>query len=184
MCKSTSNTFYAGAKKLLGKQTIQSLCIHDGSLFAGGSSVDGTAGKVCSYYIFGFYFIGICMVMGHNVLILLSPICLWKVFSLTSKAVVGSFSTGLDIQHIAVNSDFIFTATKCGMIEVWLKERVTRVASIRMGGGGHAKNTSLISDTDGEMLFAGSSDGKIQVKNSIVYDNILKTLNCIHSSIA
>lgn len=42
----TSNTFYAGTKKLLGKQTIHSLHMHNDLLFAGGSSVDGTAGKV------------------------------------------------------------------------------------------------------------------------------------------
>nr|AZL93829.1 U-box/WD40 protein [Ceanothus thyrsiflorus] len=126
----TSNTFYSATRKLLWKQTIHSLQIHDGFLFAGGSSVETIAGKV---------------------------------FSLTSKAIQGTFSTGFDIQRIAINSDFIFTATKCGVIEVWLKERFTRVASIKMGCGGHAKITSLASDMDGEMLFAGSSDGKIQV---------------------
>lgn len=89
-----------------------------------------------------------------------------KVFSRSSKAVMGSFPTAFDIQQIAVNNDFIFTATKCGIIEVWLKERVTRVASIKMGSKGHAKITSLASDKDGGMLFAGSSDGKIQVRNS------------------
>ncbi|KAK9270446.1 hypothetical protein L1049_026026 [Liquidambar formosana] len=133
--KYTSSIFYSGARKLLGKQTIHSLHIRDGLLFAGGSSVDGTAGKV---------------------------------FSLSTKAVVGSFSTGFDILRIAVNNDFIFTSTKCGIIEVWLKERVARVASVKIGNveslryGGHAKITSLVSDMDGEMLIAGCSDGKIQ----------------------
>ncbi|XP_031283198.1 putative E3 ubiquitin-protein ligase LIN-1 [Pistacia vera] len=124
----TSNTFYSGTKKLLGKQTIHSLYMHKGLLFAGGSSVDGTAGKV---------------------------------FNLSTKAAVGVFSTGFDILRIAVNSDFIFTATKCGIIEVWLKEKVTRVASIKLGGG-HTKITSLIADIGGGMLYAGSSDGKIK----------------------
>ncbi|XP_059637708.1 putative E3 ubiquitin-protein ligase LIN-1 [Cornus florida] len=127
--KHTSTTFYSGAKKLLGKQNIHSLQIHNGLLFAGGSSVDGIAGKV---------------------------------FSLSTKAVLGSISTGFDIHCVAVNNDFIFTATRCGIIEVWLKEKVTRIASFKMGGGGHAKLTSLTADMDGEMLFAGSSDGKIQ----------------------
>lgn len=81
-------------------------------------------------------------------------------------------STGLDIHSIAVNNDFIFTATKCGIIEVWLKERVTRVASIKMGAG-NAKITSLTSDADGEMLFAGSSDGKIQVR--IITPHVIST---------
>lgn len=46
MSNYTSNTFFSGTRKLLGKQTIHSLQIHDGFLFAGGSSVDATAGKV------------------------------------------------------------------------------------------------------------------------------------------
>lgn len=86
-------------------------------------------------------------------------------FSISSKTAVGSFTTGIDIQHLAVNSDFIFTATKCGTIEVWLKERVTRVASVKANnsGGGHAKITCMVADNDVGMLYAGSSDGKIQV---------------------
>ncbi|KAI3750748.1 hypothetical protein L2E82_21540 [Cichorium intybus] len=122
--KNTSTTIYAGARKLLGKQSIHSLYIQDNLLFVGGTSIDGTVGKV---------------------------------LSLSSRGVIGSLSTGFDIQLLAVNNDFIFGATKSGTIEVWLKERFTRVASIK-----NAKVTSLASDADGEMLFAGSSDGRIQ----------------------
>ncbi|GKA25161.1 putative ribonuclease H-like domain-containing protein, partial [Tanacetum coccineum] len=122
--KNTSTTFYSGARKLLGKQSINSLHIQDNLLFVGGTSSDGTAGKV---------------------------------FSLSSRAVTGSLLTGFDIQFLSVNNDFIFGATKSGTIEVWLKERLTKVASIK-----NAKITSLASDADGEMLFAGSYDGRIQ----------------------
>ncbi|KAK7268600.1 hypothetical protein RIF29_21301 [Crotalaria pallida] len=125
----TSNPFFSGTRKLLGKQTIHSLQIRDGFLFACGSSVDSTAGKV---------------------------------FSLSTKMVVGSLFTGFDIHRVAVNSDFIFAGTKYGTIEVWLKDKLTQVASIKMAGG-HTKITSLVSDADGLMLFVGSSDGKIQV---------------------
>ncbi|KAL3505402.1 hypothetical protein ACH5RR_035243 [Cinchona calisaya] len=126
----TSTIFYTGTRKLLGKQTIFSLEINNGLLIAGGSSVDGIAGKV---------------------------------FSLPSKAVLGTLVTSLDIQKITVNSDFIITASKCGIIEVWLKERVTKIGYIRMSAGNNTKLTSLTCDMDGQMLFAGSSDGKIQV---------------------
>ncbi|XP_072959018.1 putative E3 ubiquitin-protein ligase LIN-1 isoform X1 [Typha angustifolia] len=126
----TSNTLYSGTKKLLGKQTIQAICIHKGILFAGGSSVDGIAGKA---------------------------------FSLSTTTATGSFSTGLDIHSISANDDFVFTGTKCGVIEVWLRERLTRVASLRIGGGASTKITTLAADADGELLFAGSTDGKIQV---------------------
>ncbi|XP_038973559.1 putative E3 ubiquitin-protein ligase LIN isoform X2 [Phoenix dactylifera] len=128
--KCRSNTFYSGTRKLLGKQTIHALCIQDGILFAGGSSVDGTSGKA---------------------------------FSLSTKTPVGSFSTALDIHCIYVTNDFVFTGTKCGVIEVWLRARLTRVASIKVGGGANTKVTTVASDTDGELLFSGSADGKIQV---------------------
>lgn len=70
---------------------------------------------------------------------------------------------------MAVNNGFVFTATKCGFIEVWLKENVIKIASIKMAGsgGGRAKITSLASDTDDSMLFAGSSEGKIQVSDKL-----------------
>lgn len=42
----TSTTFYAGAKKLLGKQNIYSLQVQKNVMFAGGSLVDGISGKV------------------------------------------------------------------------------------------------------------------------------------------
>ena len=76
---------------------------------------------------------------------------------------IGTFSTGLDIHCKAVNNDLIFIATKSGIIEVWLKIRVTRFASIRSGGG-HMRITSLTSDANGEMLFAGSTEDRIQVR--------------------
>ncbi|KAL8242036.1 hypothetical protein R6Q59_012338 [Mikania micrantha] len=126
--KASTTTFYSGARKLLGKQSINSICIHDGLLYTGGTSVDGTAGKV---------------------------------FSITSRVLVGSLSSVFVIHCLAVSNDFIFEATKNGIIEVWLKERLTRVVSMKMSSG-NIKITSLASDAEGEMLFAGSSDGKIQ----------------------
>lgn len=62
---------------------------------------------------------------------------------------------------MAINNDFMFTATKFGIIEVWLRERVRKATSIKTA---HAKITSLTSDMDETMLFAGSYDGKIQVR--------------------
>ncbi|KAJ8531170.1 hypothetical protein K7X08_026604 [Anisodus acutangulus] len=126
----TSTTFYAGAKKLLGKQNIYSLQVQKNVVFAGGSLVDGISGRV---------------------------------FSLPSKAVIGSLSTGSDIQRLAINNDFIFSASKSGTIEVWLQERVTKMTSIKMRSGGQSRITSLAVDKDGEMILAGSTDGKIQV---------------------
>ncbi|PIA57254.1 hypothetical protein AQUCO_00600175v1 [Aquilegia coerulea] len=129
LSKCTSSTFFSGTKKLLGKQIIHALCIRDGFLFAGGSLVDGIAGRV---------------------------------FSLSTGAVNGALPAGHDIHCIAVNNDFVFTGSKCGTIDVCLRERLVRVGSLRISGAGNTRVTSLISDLDGDMLFAGSSDSKIK----------------------
>ncbi|KAG6785670.1 hypothetical protein POTOM_007244 [Populus tomentosa] len=134
LSKFTSTTFYSGTRKMLGKQSIYSLNIQDGLLFAGGSTVDGTVGKVRNYNCSDF--------LQHM---------LWKITYL-----------GEQLPHMAVNGDFIFTATRSGTIEVWLRERFARVASIKVGGGGHTRVTCLASDMNGGMLYAGTSDGRIQ----------------------
>ncbi|KAF5198573.1 hypothetical protein FRX31_011840, partial [Thalictrum thalictroides] len=129
-----NNSFACFASQATGVKIIHTLCIRDGFLFAGGSSVDGIAGRV---------------------------------FSLATGVVDGALPVGQDIHCIAVNNDFVFTGTKCGTIDVCLRERLVRVSSLRISGAGNTRVTSLISDSDGDMLFAGSSDGKIQV--GIIY---------------
>lgn len=79
---------------------------------------------------------------------------------------MGCLPTGLDIQQTSVNNELIFAATKCGIIEVWLKERLTKIAYIKMASAGHARLTSIVSDADGQKLFAGTSDGRLQVTTS------------------
>ncbi|KAI7996926.1 Acetyl-CoA carboxylase 1 [Camellia lanceoleosa] len=90
-----------------------------------------------------------------------------KLYSRSLDKTIRIYNRSGVIKHInfnkTVKSLAKFATIKCGIIEVWLKERVTRFASIRSGGG-HMRITSLTSDADGEMLFAASSEGRIQVR--------------------
>ncbi|XP_022937096.1 putative E3 ubiquitin-protein ligase LIN-1 isoform X1 [Cucurbita moschata] len=89
-----------------------------------------------------------------------------KTFSLSNKITVGSFSPGVDIHHMAVSTDLLFTASRLGMIiEVLSKEKYTKIGSLKLGSasGSHAKITYLTTDDDGGLLFVGTSGGKIQV---------------------
>ncbi|KAL0553368.1 hypothetical protein IC582_007262 [Cucumis melo] len=89
-----------------------------------------------------------------------------KTFSLSNKTTVGSFSTGVDVHHMVASTDFLFTASRLGMlIEIWTKEKHTKIGSVKLGSsasGSHTKITSLTTD-DGGLLLVGTSDGKIQV---------------------
>eukprot|EP01018_Ginkgo_biloba_P018781 Gb_32192 [translate_table: standard] len=85
-----------------------------------------------------------------------------KVWSLSTNNLVGSLSTTLDVRCIAVNNEFIFLGSKSGVIEVWLRERLVRVGSLNAGGGASNRVMCLAVDMDGEVLFSGSQDGRIQ----------------------
>lgn len=99
-----------------------------------------------------------------------------KIFSLPSKAVIGLFPSNSDIQQVMVNTDFIFLAMKCGTIEVWQKERATKIASLKLRSSGNTRITSLTPDKDGEMIFVGCSDGRIQVC-WFIHPHLIFTLN-------
>ncbi|KAI3953488.1 hypothetical protein MKW92_021138 [Papaver armeniacum] len=69
----------------------------------------------------------------------------------------GSSVDGSDIHCITANNDFVFIGTKSGITDIYLREQLVRVASIKTGSAReNSKITSLISDSDGEMLYAGS----------------------------
>lgn len=92
---------------------------------------------------------------------------MWKAFLRSDKTTVGSFSSGVDIHHMAVSRDFLFTASRLGIIEVWWKDRYTKITTIKFGSdsGSHSytKITSLTTNDDGGLLLVGTSDGKIHV---------------------
>ncbi|XP_050939644.1 putative E3 ubiquitin-protein ligase LIN-1 isoform X2 [Cucumis melo] len=97
-----------------------------------------------------------------------------KTFSLSNKTTVGSFSTGVDVHHMVASTDFLFTASRLGMlIEIWTKEKHTKIGSVKLGSsasGSHTKITSLTTD-DGGLLLVGTSDGKIQVSSKLLFLN-------------
>lgn len=78
---------------------------------------------------------------------------------------MGSLSTGVDIHHMAISTDFLFSASRLGIVEVWSKEKYTKIASVKLGSasGSQTKITSLTTADDGGLLLVGTSDGRIQV---------------------
>lgn len=168
-------------RKLLGKPTFHTLHVHDNFLFTSGSSVDGTGGKVQTKIHTTYPFKIPGFVNWKLSSFTFSSFKSAKVFSVASKVVTGALATGFDIQQMSMSNDFIFTATRCGIVEVWLRYRVTRIASIKMAFGGHHKVTSLVSETDGGMLFAGSSGGRLQVLYTVWMEIRHKKATCSHN---
>lgn len=79
-----------------------------------------------------------------------------KVWSLKDKSLVGQLATGLDVRAMVVNDEFIYLGSNSGLIEVWLRERLVKVAGMSIG----CKITSLLAHDN--VLFCGSEDGKIR----------------------
>ncbi|GLJ40383.1 hypothetical protein SUGI_0831030 [Cryptomeria japonica] len=86
-----------------------------------------------------------------------------KVWNLSNNNVIGTISTTLEIRCIAVSNEFIFLGSKTGIIEVWLRERLVKVGSLNSDRGGNNNRViCLVVDKEGDVLFSGSQDGKIQ----------------------
>ncbi|KAI3935032.1 hypothetical protein MKW98_009951 [Papaver atlanticum] len=84
-----------------------------------------------------------------------------KIWSTSNFSVVGSLPSNMDIRSMAISSELIYLGCKTGTVEIWCKEKHTRVESLQTG-----TNTKIISmaiDSDEELLVLGTSDGKIQV---------------------
>ncbi|KAI3908231.1 hypothetical protein MKW92_027472 [Papaver armeniacum] len=84
-----------------------------------------------------------------------------KIWSTSNFSVVGSLPSNMDIRSMAISSELIYLGCRTGIVEIWCKEKHTRVESLQTG-----TNTKIISmaiDNEEELLVLGTSDGKIQV---------------------
>lgn len=74
---------------------------------------------------------------------------------------VGSLASTLEVRAIAVSSDLIYLGCKGGVVEVWCKEKHTRVEALQTGTNGKVLCMAL--DSNEELLVIGTADGKILV---------------------
>ncbi|CAK9276088.1 unnamed protein product [Sphagnum jensenii] len=81
-----------------------------------------------------------------------------KVWQRLTRVLVTSVPTQSDVRAMAVSDDFLYLASNLpgGTIEVWLRARLTKVATLNVG----SKVTAL--SLVGETLYSGSEDGKIR----------------------
>ncbi|EFJ10921.1 hypothetical protein SELMODRAFT_426843 [Selaginella moellendorffii] len=80
-----------------------------------------------------------------------------KVWDQTDYSLKRSLPTNLEIRSIAVHDDFLYLGSSSGIIEVWLRERNTRVSVLNIG----SKVNALL--LDGDVVYSASEDGKIRI---------------------
>lgn len=134
--------------------SIQEIDLETGMSISLQSGVRKLLGKATPIYALqvygGFLYVACCSTDGVTV----------KVWSLATKSVVGSLSTSLEIRCMAVTNEFLYLGSKFGAIEVWLRDRLMKVGTLYTKG--NSKLVSLAVHMDGELLFCGSLEGKIQ----------------------
>ncbi|PIN12300.1 G protein beta subunit-like protein [Handroanthus impetiginosus] len=83
-----------------------------------------------------------------------------KIWSTSNYSMVGSLPSTSEVRTIAVSSELIYLGCKVGIIEVWCKNKYSRVETLQT-----RSNTRILCmalDTNEDMLVIGTSDGRIQ----------------------
>lgn len=62
---------------------------------------------------------------------------------------------------MVVSAELIYLGCKLGTVEMWSKEKLSRVGTLQTGTCGKVQCMAL--NGDGEVLVLGTSDGRIQV---------------------
>ncbi|KAL4194038.1 hypothetical protein AMTRI_Chr05g57220 [Amborella trichopoda] len=83
-----------------------------------------------------------------------------KIWNASSYSKVGTLASTADIRSIVVSSELIYLGCKLGVVEIWSKEKSTKVGHLNMRTTGKVLCMAL--DGEGEVLVTGTADGWIQ----------------------
>ncbi|XP_022755020.1 putative E3 ubiquitin-protein ligase LIN-1 isoform X2 [Durio zibethinus] len=83
-----------------------------------------------------------------------------KIWSTTNYNVVGSLPTTSEVRSMAISSELIYLGCKGGIVEVWDQEKQTRTEILQIGTS--RKVLCMTLDATEDILFVGTSDGRIQ----------------------
>lgn len=86
---------------------------------------------------------------------------LLQIHNASNYSPVGSLPCTSEVRSIAVSSDLIYTGCKTGIIDIWSKEKLTRIGTLQTRA--YTRVQCMALDGDGEVLVVGTSDGRIQV---------------------
>lgn len=69
----------------------------------------------------------------------------------------------MEVRSMVISAELIYLGSKVGVVEIWSKEKLTKIGALQIGTNSRVQCMAL--DADGEILVVGTSDGKIQVRN-------------------
>ncbi|CAO2199698.1 unnamed protein product [Urochloa humidicola] len=84
-----------------------------------------------------------------------------KVWSCGNYNQVGSMPSLMEARSLVVSADLIYVGSRNGAVEIWSREKLTRIGMLQAGGPG-CRVQCMAVDGDGDVLVVGTSDGRIQ----------------------
>ena len=86
-----------------------------------------------------------------------------QIYNASNYSPVGSLPSPADVRSIAISTDLIYVGCKTGLVDIWSKEKLTRIGSLQTKT--YSKVQCMALDGEGEVLIVGTSDGRIQVSD-------------------
>ncbi|CAO2209349.1 unnamed protein product [Urochloa humidicola] len=86
-----------------------------------------------------------------------------KVWNCGNYSLVGSMPSSMEARSLVVSADLIYVGSRNGAVEIWSREKLTRIGTLQAGGPGcRVQCMAVDGDGDGDVLVVGTSDGRIQ----------------------
>jgi len=89
--------------------------------------------------------------------------CGMQVWNCANYNLVGSMPSSMEARSLVVSADLIYLGSRNGAVEIWSREKLTRIGTLQAGGPS-CRVQCMAVDGDGDVLVVGTSDGRIQVK--------------------
>ncbi|XP_062189107.1 putative E3 ubiquitin-protein ligase LIN [Phragmites australis] len=84
-----------------------------------------------------------------------------KVWNSSNYNLVGSMPSSMEARSLVVSTDLIYLGSRNGAVEIWSREKLTRIGTLQAGGPS-CRIQCMAVDGDGDVLVVGTSDGRIQ----------------------
>uniref|UniRef100_A0A0E0FIZ5 RING-type E3 ubiquitin transferase n=1 Tax=Oryza nivara TaxID=4536 RepID=A0A0E0FIZ5_ORYNI len=164
-----------GAKVLNASKVVRSMALVHGKLFCGcndggvqeidlasgtigviqqGSKrIIGKASPIYSLHLHGdLLYTGSTSLDGASV----------KIWSSSNYSLVGTIPSSVEVRSLVVSSDLVYLGSRNGVVEIWSREKLTRIGALQAAGGGGGRVQCMAVDADGDVIVVGTSDGRIQ----------------------